>query len=223
MSTHVTQQERLQPRQRIAITGMGVYTPLGASPQALLGSILASRSGISVLHQYASLAPHLTIHAGGITGHQPREWFSEETARTLERTAQFAAIAAEQARADAGLRDSRAERTALVMGVCVGGQDGLVECLEDGRVDASEQAWRLLRSSQYAQTEAVASLLGVRGPLVTISTACASSATALGHACVLLRHGKADVVIAGGSDAFSLLVHAGFNAVGAIADGPCSP
>ena len=215
--------EQVGPRERVVITGLGLYSPLGTSPEALLENLEAGHSGITVQRGHESSLPHRTVHAGGIAGHDPRDWFTPEEARTLERTAQFAVIAARQALAASG-RTASAERTALVMGVSVGGLDRQLEHLNDPEQRESvEQAWRVLRSSQYAQTEAVASLLGVHGPLVTVSNACASSATAVGHACELLRQGKADVVIAGGAEAFSLLAYARFLSVGAMADGPCSP
>ncbi|HLL20698.1 MAG TPA: beta-ketoacyl-[acyl-carrier-protein] synthase family protein, partial [Kofleriaceae bacterium] len=72
-------------------------------------------------------------------------------------------------------------------------------------------------------TLAVAEALGVHGPRLTVSTACASSTNAIGLALDLLALDAADVVIAGGADVLTPLVHAGFGALGVLAEGKCAP
>lgn len=72
-------------------------------------------------------------------------------------------------------------------------------------------------------TRAVAGALGVTGPQLTVSTACASSANAIGLGLDLLAMGAADVVIAGGTDVLTPLVHAGFSALGVLGEGKCAP
>jgi 3-oxoacyl-[acyl-carrier-protein] synthase II len=69
----------------------------------------------------------------------------------------------------------------------------------------------------------VAAVLGVHGPAATFSTACSSSGTAIAHAVDMLRAGQIRVVVAGGADGFSKLTLCGFQALGAVADGPCGP
>jgi 3-oxoacyl-[acyl-carrier-protein] synthase II len=79
------------------------------------------------------------------------------------------------------------------------------------------------RGAHYQQTAVVAALLGINGPVNTLSTACSSSGTAIAHGIDLLRTGQVRAVVAGGADAFSRLTFAGFKALGAVADGPCGP
>ena len=77
--------------------------------------------------------------------------------------------------------------------------------------------------AHYRQTDAVGGVLGLHGPRMTVSTACASSTTALGHAYDWLQSGVAKRVLVGGMDAFSISTYAGFYALGAMAEAPISP
>ncbi len=165
-------------------------------------------------------------HAAEIDAYDPLDHFSVEQAEALDRTAQFAIIAARQAVADAALSNTllASGRVALVMGICAGGQG-------DSNIPAGDGHWwseeklsrRFLATAHYFQTDAVAAELGVHGPAITVSTACASSTSALGIGFSLLQAGKADVVLVGGADAFSLYTYAGFYALGAMPEQPISP
>jgi 3-oxoacyl-[acyl-carrier-protein] synthase II len=72
-------------------------------------------------------------------------------------------------------------------------------------------------------TDRIAERWGFLGPRSTITTACSSSATSLGYAADLIRHGYADVVVTGGADTFARLTHGGFNALRAVDPEPCRP
>lgn len=116
-----------------------------------------------------------------------------------ERWIAFAIEAAREALATARV-DASAARVALVMGTSLGHGNALT----DG-------------------TSAVAAALGLRGPRVTFSTACTSSANAIGYARDLVAAGDADVALAGGADEVTLGLFAGFAALKVLAEGPCAP
>jgi len=209
----------------IAITGLGAFCPIGRNIDELLRSIRLGHSGFDIIRSFDT--ERLKIrHAAEIADYEPLDYFPADQAENLDRTAQFAIIAARQAVESADLSaESRASgRVALVMGICAGGQGGNQAVLGgDGAWGDEKQAQRFLATAHYFQTDAVASALGIRGPGITVSTACASSTSALGVGFALIQAGKADVVLVGGADAFSLYTYAGFYALGAMAEKPTSP
>ncbi|HSP81784.1 MAG TPA: beta-ketoacyl-[acyl-carrier-protein] synthase family protein, partial [Myxococcaceae bacterium] len=153
----------------------------------------------------------------------------EQERESLDRTALLALKAAHEAWREAGLdgADGRPEssRLGLTFGTSHGGRSQYDRFIEEGSdVQREGAAERLLvRAAHHSQAEAVARALGLRGPVLTVSSACSSGANAIAHACALLRAGKADVILAGGADAFSELTCAGFQSLKAMADGPSSP
>ncbi|HEX9283128.1 MAG TPA: beta-ketoacyl-[acyl-carrier-protein] synthase family protein, partial [Gemmatimonadales bacterium] len=213
------------PRIPIAITGIGVFTPIGTNPTALLESIKRGVGGIGTIEAFNT--ENLKVrHAAEIRDYDPLRYFSSEEVDRTDRTAQFAILAARQALADGAIEETEltAGKVGLVVGVCAGGQGDRNTALHGEMPWSSRRRAEVFyRTSQYAQTDAVAETLGLRGPRATISTACASSGSALGYAYDLLQSRKLEVVIAGGADAFSLHTYAGFYALGAMAEAPCAP
>ncbi len=120
---------------------------------------------------------------------------------------------------DAGLSQSEleSERTALVTGICAGGQ-GDPPATKANPFDID--MFGFPDTAIYVQSDAIGRALGLHGPRNTVSTACASSGTALAFAYEWVRTGRADYVIVGGTDAFSIFTYAGFYALGAMAPQP---
>jgi 3-oxoacyl-[acyl-carrier-protein] synthase II len=204
---------------------VGVHCPIGTSPEELIESIKQARGGIGEIASFDTTG--LEVHHGAeIRGYDPLAFFTPEQAASLDRTAQFAVLAARQALGRSGLTAAGegAERIGVVMGICAGGQGDSNHSLQAALPwDTRAGARTFLSAAHHVQTQAVVDDLRLSGPQVTVSTACASSATALAHACALLQAGKADAMLAGGADAFSLHTYAGFYALGAMAKKPCSP
>lgn len=189
--------------------------------------IRADRGGITPITSFDTGSLKIK-HAGEIKDYQPPALFTSEELQLIDLTGQFGVIAASQALADARIQPEEvgSDRIGLVAGVCAGGKGGPVRPSKDIVTDiANDPAWtaQFLGAAHFAQTAAVAWKLGIRGPCATLSTACASSGSALGYAYELLQGGKADVVLAGGTDSFTLSTYAGFYALGAMAPKPCSP
>lgn len=209
----------------IAVTGMGVFCPLGGTLQELLENIRQAQCAVGQIQALDTRGLKIQ-HAAEIKNYDPSTYFSETQAKELDRTAQFAILAARRAleHAQVNLADFIPERVALVAGICAGGQGGIdAKAFHDGHMCAKPDLKTFISSAQYVQTDAVGDSLGIHGPRMTLSTACASSATALAYAYEVLQSGKADVVLAGGADAFSLSTYAGFYALGAMAPEPCAP
>ena len=208
-------------RKRIAVTGIGIYCPIGKSPEEVMQNIRAGRGAIGPIRAFATDSLEIR-DAAEIHDHDPRAHFSESEAAAVDRTAQLAIVAARQAVLRAALSPIDKERAALLIGICAGGQG------DSNNPQATEQlsmqgAARFLSTAPYRQTHEVAVALGVHGPQATVSTACASSGSALCHAYDLLQAGKVRHVVAGGTDAFSYHTYAGFYALGAMAPRPSSP
>src|SRR5450755_3248740 len=188
---------------RVAITGLGVVAPLGNCVDELFTNLVAGRSGVCRLA--APLSERLRSPIGAPVQFDGRAHFSAPRLRMLDRVSQLALVAAAQAIADARL-DFAAERRERC-GVCVGTSLGGAETTEDGyHTVYAEHSDRVKPYSVLAaMTNATASWIGIdyglSGPNLTYSTACSSSAVALGEAARRIRCGDVDVMLAGGAEA----------------------
>jgi nodulation protein E len=189
---------------RVAITGAGTVNPLGASVAETFAALAAGTVAIQPL-QIPDLE-RLTIRIGAqVRGWDPEARFTRAELGLLDRYAQFAVEAARQAVAQSGLQLSEAEelRAGAVMGTGGGGYT---------TIDAAYRAvWpegrnrvhpftipRLMHNAAAGQ---VAARHRLKGPVFTVSTACASSNHAIGLAFRMIRSGAAEVMLAGGAEA----------------------
>jgi 3-oxoacyl-[acyl-carrier-protein] synthase II len=188
---------------RVAVTGLGVIAPLGDSVGALFTNLAAGRSGIGPLALPAAQRLHSPI--GAAVHFDGSVHFAPAQLRLLDRVSQFALVAASQAIADAGLDFSVERRDRC--GVCVGSGLGGAATTDSGYLAAyAQQSNRIAPYSVIAaMTNAPASWIGIahglEGPNLTYSTACSSSAVALGEAARRIQTGDADVMLAAGAEA----------------------
>ena len=184
----------------VVVTGIGIVSCLGRGTAANREAVTSGRSGIRVIE-------YLDIHKLDcrIAGEVPSFPRSEQP-RNQDRFTALAVMAAEEAIADAGVRDSGIDqnRLATIVGTGLGGCETLDAGYERlyGR-GLTRLPPTLIPASMYnAATSAVASHVGARGPAFSIVSACASSAHAIGLAAMdWIRTGRADMVVRGGSDA----------------------
>ena len=184
---------------RAAVTGLGALTPLGPDVAALEEGLLTGRSGVRVLDEpeFADLPSRLAATVD-LTDRLERV-----EARTLDRVQQLALVAAREAWADAGAPEVEPERLAVVLGSGIGGaltilsQDAVLR--EKGPRRVSPHLVPMLMPNGPAAT--VGLEIGARGGVHCPVSACASGAEALAVALELLRSGRADVVVTGGSEA----------------------
>lgn len=181
-------------RHTIAVTGLGAISALGTGVPAILRAMIEGDDGIREMTRFDMTPLHPVRYAGWL--HEP--WARGEAA-SLDAWAQ---IAAREAWRDAGLDDAGIDprRIAVVSGTTLG---------EEGALGRS--------------ADAVADAIGARGPRWTISTACASSANAIGLARDLIESGDADVAIAGGAEKLVIQIVAGFAALGVLGAHKCAP
>ena len=183
----------------VAVTGLGAVTPLGPDVAALQEGLLSGRSGVRLLEgePWDQLPARLAATVD-LTGRLDRV-----EARTLYRVQQLALVAAREAWADAGSPEVEPERLAVIVGSGIGGALtilGQADVLrESGPRRVSPHLVPMLMPNGPAAT--VGLELGARGGVHTPVSACASGAEAIAQALDLLRSGRVDVVVAGGSEA----------------------
>jgi 3-oxoacyl-[acyl-carrier-protein] synthase II len=192
---------------RVVVTGLGATTPLGGDVASTWSAMLAGRSGVRRLPQ--EFIDVLPVHIGAPVAVDPLDVLDRVQARRLDRTAQLALIAAREAWADAGLPapgDDDAvdpDRLGVVVGTGIGGvlttlanYDTLKE---KGARRVSPLAVPMLMPNSPAA--AIALELVARAGVHTPISACASGAEAIGQGLEMIRSGRADVVVCGGTEA----------------------
>ncbi|MBI3222042.1 MAG: beta-ketoacyl-[acyl-carrier-protein] synthase family protein [Nitrosomonadales bacterium] len=193
---------------RVVITGLGIISPVGKDPAAFFNNLMAGRSGIK--HLRTGFVEQLSIRIGApVEDFDPAAHFSKIQLTGIERFSQFALVAAEQAVQDAQLELSPCElqRAGVYMGSCLGG----ASTLEDGYIQVLQHPSPRVKplSVLLSMNNAAASQLSIKyhlqGPNITYATACSSSAIAIGEAYRQIKHGYAEVMLAGGSEAMLTL------------------
>ncbi len=188
---------------RVAVTGAGVVSPLGKSLAEFHAALAEGRSGIRRLPE--SLAQGSGVQVGALVDWNPAPLFNEAEAVNIDRVSQFALAAAAQALAASRLDLSAADRDRI--GVYWGTGMGGAHTLEGAYKHVyGAGEWRVrpltvVMAMNNAAGSNVAVRHGLRGPFANFSTACSSSAMALGEAMRTIMAGRADAIVAGGSEA----------------------
>ncbi|HIE52381.1 MAG TPA: beta-ketoacyl-[acyl-carrier-protein] synthase family protein [Armatimonadetes bacterium] len=196
-------------RKRVVITGLGAICALGNSVAEFWRNLTENRSGLKPITRFDPTG--LRNHLGGeVTDFDFSTWGLGSTAG-LDRAAQFALAAAAEAWRDAGLeRETPAAGRGAVFSTNFGGASSW-----EGFVETGDPAAFAAFDFHAAAGRAIVSF-GLTGPVVTLSNACSSGTNALGYAADLIRHGQAEVMLAGGHDALSLSALSGLSALRTI-------
>jgi len=189
---------------RVAITGIGVVSPVGNNLEEYWQALVEGRSGIGPITSIPTERLNIRI-AAEVKNHVPEQNFDARIVPLLDRFAQFAVIAARHAVSDAGLifGEELAQATATIVGTGVGGQN----TLDDGyfRLYGQNAArlhpFTIPRLMVNAGASHISMDLGLRGPTFAVASACASGTHAIGVAFDMIRSGRAAVALAGGAEA----------------------
>ncbi|HLZ99594.1 MAG TPA: beta-ketoacyl synthase N-terminal-like domain-containing protein, partial [Steroidobacteraceae bacterium] len=188
---------------RVAVTGLGVVTPLGDSVDELCANLAAGRSGIRRLDIPRSEGLRSPI--GATAGFRGDAHFSAPRLRMLDRVSQMALVAAAQAVADATLDfgSENRDRCGVSVGTGMGGAESTDEGYHIIYAERSDRVppYTVLASMTNAGASWIGIEYGITGPNLTYSTACSSGAVAVGEAARRIRSGDADVMLAGGAEA----------------------
>jgi 3-oxoacyl-[acyl-carrier-protein] synthase II len=186
---------------RVVVTGLGTTSPLGGDVATTWSGLLDGRSGVARLeHEWAA---ELGTQIGAEIAVDPSEVLDRVKARRMDRSTQFAAVAAAEAWADSGLDDVDPERLAVAIATGIGGVTTLLTnydaLKEKGPRRVSPLAVPMLMANGPAAT--VGLTLGAKAGVHTPVSACASGNEAISLGLDLIRLGRADVVVVGGTEA----------------------
>lgn len=207
-------------RQRIAITGAGIVSPLGLGWQENERSLAADRSAFRPVDLFDTTG--LIAKTAGIVDVPAENLFQRTSAHKqafIDRGTRMLLLAIREALAQAG-RSSMDGIDAMVVGTSAGAMPLGESYFEHARQDSGRVPSQLSRAEHYQsqrQMNNIADELGWRGPVIIVSNACASGANAIGWAADMIRSGRCKRVLAGGYDAIARLVFAGFDSLRALA------
>jgi len=188
-------------RTRVVVTGLGAITPVGADVATTWESLLAGSSGVRQLTD--DWAAELPARIAAWAAADPATLIDRVQARRLDRCEQFALVAAREAWAHAGSPEVDPERLGIVVSSGIGGVASTLSAYDT----LKEKGWQ--RLSPYTVPMLmpngaagwIAIELGARAGVHTTVSACASGAEAIGYGMDMIRSGRADVVLAGGTEA----------------------
>lgn len=211
--------------QRIFVTGLGIISAIGSNVREVMDSLKEMRTGVGRLTLIDSIYKD-EIPVGEIraSNRELLEKALPSVRAYYSRTALLGLIAARQALTQSGFSNSGNLRTGLISGTTTGGMDRSEHFYQAYLKDNRRGRIRdVIGHDCGDSTERIADNLGIKDYLSTINTACSSSANSIMLAARLIRQGKLDRVVAGGSDALTLFTLNGFNSLMILDRKPCRP
>jgi len=189
--------------QRIVVTGLGATTPLGGTATETWEAILDGQSGVRLMPFEWVETYQLPVKIAATIKQSPVDVLARVEVRRLDPAGQYGLIAAREAWADAGTPEVEPERLGVVMGSGIGGVNTLLDQWDTLREKGVRRVFPLAvpMLMPNGPAAAVSLELGARAGTHTPVSACASGAEAIGLAMEMIRSGRADVVVAGGTEA----------------------
>lgn len=192
-------------KQRVVITGLGVMSSLGRDLETFWASLLAGKSGVSLIESF-DVSEYPTRIAAEIKDFNPEEYFDKKEARRMDRFVQFAVAASLMALKDSGLdikEHTDPERVGVYVGSGIGGLSTWEEqhkiLLEKGPKRVSPFFIPMMIANMASGQ--ISMMTGAKGPNSTAVTACATGTHSIGDAFKKIQYGDADVMICGGAEA----------------------
>ncbi len=196
---------RVLEKRRVVVTGLGAVTPIGNSTSAFWESLLAGRSGVAPIHAFDPVKLKAKI-AAEIKDFDPDALIGRKEARRMDRFAQFALVAADEAMADANFPDDDDVRrdTGVLIATGIGGiatvETTVTETSPTKAFDRISPFFVPMLMANAASAH-VSMKYNLRGPSFTVASACASSNDALAVAYMKIAFGDAVAIVTGGSEA----------------------
>jgi 3-oxoacyl-[acyl-carrier-protein] synthase II len=206
-------------RRRVVITGLGAVTPLANDVETSWSRLLAGESGAGPITQFDH--SEYPVHfACELKEFDPTQWIDRKAARRMDRFAQMILAAARQAEADSGIEIAKEpDRVGASIATGIGGLRSFQDCYDVLKERGPDRVSPFSIPSIIPNMGAgwVSIELGTKGPLMSECTACAASNMAIGDALDAIRIGRADAMIAGGTEAPVTAVGiAGFDSMRAL-------
>lgn len=212
---------------RVVVTGLGALTPVGNSVSETWESLLQGKSGAGPITLFD--ASHFkTQFACEVKGFNPNDHFDRKEARRYDRYTQFALVTAKEALEDSGLdlEKTNLERVGVIISAGIGGLETFEQEVMDYSPEKGPRFNPFFIPKMISDIAAglVSIQYGFNGPNYSVASACASSTNAIIDAAIMIRLGKADVMVAGGSEAAVTIAGiGGFNAMNALSTRNDSP
>ena len=209
---------------RVVVTGMGAINGQGNNLDDYWDGVRSGRVAIRDV-QHISMDGYRTQIGGEVQSEMGVRSEYLNPGGFHDRAIDFTVRAAEEAmeRCGVGVGDVPAERWGVIIGTCNAGLLAGEEWYRKRKDGEEADPKLLLLVEPQAMSEALSGIFGIKGPVLSVDTACAASANAIGYAAELIRLGQADAVLTGGSDAFSDILIAGFNSLESLSPEPAAP
>lgn len=189
---------------RVVITGLGAITPIGNSVEETWKGIKEKKCGIDKIYLFDA-SDYKTSLDAEVKNYDPLQYFETKQAKRLDRSSQFAIIAAREAFKDSGItsENTNLERVGVFVSSGIGGLRTIQEQCEINYIKGHNRVSPMFIPMTIANMPAgnIAIELGVKGESISIVTACASSTNAIGEAYKTIKYGSEDVILAGGTEA----------------------
>ncbi len=206
---------------RVVVTGLGMLSPLGNTPETTWDNLLLGKSGISNIEHFDT-SEYTTKFAGLVKNFDAQDYMERKEAKKMDLFIQYGVAAGVQAIKDSGIEvtDENAPRIGVAVGSGIGGL-GLIEHNYDKMLKASSPR----KLSPFFVPSTIINMIsghlsimfGLQGPNIAITTACTSGVHNIGHAARMIAYGDADVMLAGGAEkASTTLGMGGFGAARAL-------
>lgn len=210
---------------RVAITGMAIWSALGRNLTDFERHLRAGASGVRPVTRIDVTHPFFRSRSAAVLHEESS--LRPEVDQTM--IADLTLAVARDALRDADLQDQvlsplESARFGMALGTSHGGNIAYMQLIRQRMgLSPGEPEPQLALSCSPTVLGQVASRVGVRGPILTVSTACASGTNSIGRAAELIHLGRADRMLAGGADLFTELSYSGFNVLGAMTRSVCRP
>ena len=200
---------------RCVITGLGMISAIGNNTDECWKNVLASVSGID----HTKTVDTENCYSDYAAEVRNSDWDNIKGTEGMDRVSKLCIKAVSEAMEDSGLSDFGGdERVSVIMGSCVGG------VLSSEKYYTGEKKKELIPQMPIsAIASQAAGFCNAGGSVTNIANACAAGTISIAYAADLIRAGKADIVVAGGADAFASVPYAGFTSLHALDSEPCSP
>ncbi len=208
------------------MTGLGVVTSIGIGKDTFWNNLLKGQSGISKVEGFDT-SEHFVHNGGEVKNFRAEDFIGKSRVKLMGKASHLAIASTNLALKDAklDLKNIDSKRIAVLLGT-TSGETQEIEEMDSTWVKKGKDAidlWSIIQYPVSNISSHVAMEFKIKGPTRIFTTACAAGNYAIGYGYDSLQLGKADLVIAGGSDAFSYLSFTGFSQLGAMAPEKCQP
>ena len=202
---------------RIVITGAGIISAIGVGKEETYRSLLLKKSGIGKLRHLATVHSDLPCGEVDLSDDELKSFLGISADRTVPRTSLLGIIAVKEAMSQADVKGG--EQVALISGTTVGGMD----VTERHFLNPSSQGILDGLHDSGNSTDEIAEHFGTFNLVTTVSTACSSAANSIMLGADLIRAGRCDIAVAGGSECLTKYHLNGFNSLKILDSEPCRP